>query len=145
MANDVGRSVPDGLSSQATEPEVSALRASIPSAREKIIFESLTRCYVQTQDDRQQSMDLQYMGAETHDLASFIDRLIDDLDESCRHGFADWHHCGTCTIRDKIYREKQAAIATEAGTAETPSGSVHEARAGTASPKTSQDQPHDRA
>lgn len=72
-------------------------------SNEEIIFSRLSAKYVQRADERQKAMGLQYTTAETHDLACFISDLIDDLDESCKHGFADWRNCATCVIREKMY------------------------------------------
>lgn len=52
---------------------------------EKDIFDFLCRKYVQRQDDRQKAMGLQYMEAETHDLAHvlasyFVGRVDASLD-----------------------------------------------------------------
>jgi hypothetical protein len=41
------------------------------------IFEFLEHKYVQRADDRQKAMGLQYMEAETHDLASAIARFVE--------------------------------------------------------------------
>lgn len=72
-------------------------------SNEEIIFSRLSAKYVQRADERQKAMGLQYTTAETHDLARFISDLIDDLDESCKHGFADWRNCATYVIREKMY------------------------------------------
>jgi hypothetical protein len=46
---------------------------------ETAIFEFLTRKYVQQADERQRDMGLQYMTAETHDLASELARFVEHL------------------------------------------------------------------
>lgn len=43
---------------------------------ERVIFEWLTRRYVQHADERQKAMGLVYMTAETHDLAHELARLL---------------------------------------------------------------------
>lgn len=72
-------------------------------SREEQIFAFLCRKYVQRADSRHREMGLQYMEAETHDLARALDTLSDNLDESCKHGFADWRNCATCRIRNEMY------------------------------------------
>lgn len=48
---------------------------------EQAIFDFLSRKYVQRSDDRQKAMGLQYMEAETHDLAFELARFVEH-----RHG-----------------------------------------------------------
>ena len=49
---------------------------------EKEIFAFLIRKYVQRADERQKAMDLQYMEAETHDLAAEIALFIKRREEN---------------------------------------------------------------
>jgi hypothetical protein len=47
---------------------------------EELLFAFLVRKYVQRADARQKSMGLQYIEAETHDLAREIAKFIHDLE-----------------------------------------------------------------
>ena len=48
---------------------------------EEMLFQFLNRKYTQSSDDRQKEMGLQYMTAETHDLATEIAQFIRSLTE----------------------------------------------------------------
>jgi hypothetical protein len=47
---------------------------------EHLLFEFLCRKYVQASNERQKASGLQYMTAETHDLAAEVARFIEDHD-----------------------------------------------------------------
>lgn len=64
---------------------ISTINSAKPSALKSLeseLFAFLNRKYVQSQDERQRSMDLQYMTAETHDLAREIAKYMFNRDVS---------------------------------------------------------------
>ena len=65
------------MRSECHTPEmIEAMENELSPTGEKAIFEFLCRKYVQRADDRQRSMGLQYMEAETHDLAQELAAFI---------------------------------------------------------------------
>ena len=55
------------------------------------LFAWLCTRYVQNQDSRQKSMGLQYMSAETHDMAEAISRRAQAAATAVARPRADWH------------------------------------------------------
>lgn len=85
---DVGRSVPDGLSQQAAEPEVSALRASIPSAFETVtVDEFRRRLKAQEVDNRHMALVCPICGT-VQSMASLVAAGATVEQAECQIGFS---------------------------------------------------------
>jgi hypothetical protein len=67
------------MTDRFTPPELYGFEGEVFSDVEQALFDFLNRKYVQRSDVRQKAMGLQYMEAETHDLAAEIARFLATL------------------------------------------------------------------